>query len=179
MVRGRRYATERNQMTEIGPVQMIAVGFEQGANFEGKIMDELVKLQSDGTIRILDLLFVLKDTDSDELVVIDHKGEQLSGVVGAMLGLGSGDGVDQQMGAEDVGDHAFGLTQAEIEDVGTSLGPGESAGFLLIEHVWGRALKDAIRGAGGTVHREGFLTPETVRSVEPQLARVADERAGG
>jgi hypothetical protein len=40
----------------IGPVQLVTIGFPPEANFEGRIMDELAKLERHETIRILDLL---------------------------------------------------------------------------------------------------------------------------
>ena len=52
--------------------------------------------------------------------------------------------------------------------------PARSAGFLLIEQVWARDLKRAIRDAVGIPWGEGFLTPETVRAVEPELAAMAE-----
>jgi hypothetical protein len=51
-------------MKEIGPVQLLAVGFGPEARFEGRIMDEFAKLEGNETIRILDLLFVHKDTET-------------------------------------------------------------------------------------------------------------------
>ena len=51
-----------------------------------------------------------------------------------------------------------------------SLEPGTSAGFLLIEHVWARDLKRAIRQTGGFPLGEGFLTPEAVAAVAVELA---------
>jgi uncharacterized membrane protein len=160
-------------MTEIGPVQMIAVAFGPDANLEGRIIDELAKLESERTIRILDLLFVHKDAESGELLALDHQGESLGAIVGALLGFDF-EGVEEQLQAEGAGDRAFGLTQGEIEQVAMSLEPGTSAGFMLIEHVWARDLKRAIRDAGGVPIGEGFLTPETVRAVEPELAAMAD-----
>ncbi|HEY7455311.1 MAG TPA: hypothetical protein VH683_12135 [Thermoleophilaceae bacterium] len=160
-------------MTEIGPVQMIVVAFGPDAKLEGRIIDELVKLEGERTIRVLDLLFVHKDADSGELLALDHQGEELGGIVGALLGFDF-DGIEDQLQAEGGGDRAFGLTQQEIEEVAQSLEPGHSAGFLMIEHVWARDLKRAIRDAGGIPIGEGFLTPETVRAVEPELAAMAD-----
>jgi hypothetical protein len=160
-------------MSEIGPVQMIAVAFGPDANPEGRIIDELARLESERTIRILDLLFVHKDADSGELLALDHQGEDLGAIVGALLGF-EFDGIEEQLLAEGSGDRAFGLTQQEIEQVAQSLEPGHSAGFLLIEHVWARDLKRAIRDAGGVPIGEGFLTPEAVRAVEPELAAMAD-----
>jgi hypothetical protein len=155
-------------VTEIGPVQLLNIGFPPGANFEGRIADELAKLANDRTIRVLDLLFVARDTDSDELVVLEHQEENMGSVVGAILGLrldGEGSGAEE---------HSFGFTQAEIDEMGQGLAPGGSAGLLLIEHVWARDLKRAIRDAGGTPVSGEFLTPEAVAAVEPKLAAMAD-----
>jgi hypothetical protein len=52
---------------EIGPVQMLAIGFDPDARFEGRIMDELANLERHETIRILDLLFVEKDAETGDL----------------------------------------------------------------------------------------------------------------
>ena len=45
-----------NDLTEIGPVQLMQVGFGPGARFEGRIADELARLEKERTIRVLDLL---------------------------------------------------------------------------------------------------------------------------
>jgi uncharacterized membrane protein len=161
-------------MAEIGPVQMVTVGFGPDAKFEGRIIDELVKLERERTIRVLDLLFVLKDPEGGgDLVVLDYQGAELGAIVGALLGFEFDDGLPQHMRGEDTGGRAFGLSRDDIEEVAAGLEPGHSAGFLLIEHVWARDLKRAIRDAGGVPLVEGFLTPEAVRAVEPELAAMA------
>ncbi len=152
-----------NELADIGPVQLMSVGFEPGANFEGQIAGELARLEGERTIRVLDLLFVAKDTDSDELVVLEHQEESSGAILGALLGL--------KLEGED--EHPFGLTPEEIEEMGASLAPGASAGLVLIEHVWARGLKRAIRDAGGRSLGDSFLTPETVAAMEPQLAALA------
>ena len=154
-------------MNEIGPVQLLNIGFPPGANFEGRISDELAKLAKEGTVRVLDLLFVARDTDSDELVVLEHQEENMGSVVGAILGLKLDDN------GTDAEEHSFGFTRAEIEELGQGLPPGGSAGLLLLEHVWARGLKSAIRDAGGTPISGEFLTPEAVAAVEPKLAAMA------
>ena len=75
-------------MEEIGPVQLISIGFDRDANFEGKVIEELAKLESERTIRVLDVLFIARDTDSDETVVLEHPdAADIGGIVGALLGL--------------------------------------------------------------------------------------------
>jgi uncharacterized membrane protein len=169
---------EGEQLTaSIGPIQMIAVAFGPDANFEGRIIDELVKLERERTIRILDLLFVLKDQESGDLLALDHQGEELGAIVGALLGFEFEGPAEERVSAEGAGDRAFGMSKDEIQALAESLEPGHSAGFLLIEHVWARDLKQSIRDAGGVPLGEGFLTPETVRTVEPELAAMADALA--
>jgi uncharacterized membrane protein len=159
-------------VTEIGPVQLLSIGFEPGANFEGRIADELAALESERTIRILDLLFIARDTDSDELVVLEHRGtESMGEIVGALLGLELDDGAG---GAAPPDDHSFGFTKADIQQMGEGLEPGAAAGLLLIEHVWARGFRKAVRDAGGRMLENGFLTPETIAAVEPKLAAMSE-----
>ena len=160
-------------MAEIGPVQLISIAFDRGANFEGRVIDEMTKLEGERTIRILDLLFIARDPDSEDTVVLEHPGrEDLGGIVGELLGIElEGEAASSPAGADE---HSFGFSQEDIQQMASGLGPGESAGLILIEHVWARDLKRAFRDLGGRLLGEGFLTPETIRSVEPQLAAISD-----
>jgi uncharacterized membrane protein len=157
---------------EIGPVQLLAVGFDPDARFEGRIMDELANLERHETIRILDLLFVGKDAETGDLLALDYQGEELGAIVGALLGFEfEGEQPSEVSGIEG---HAFGLSQREIQGIAASLKPGSSAGFLLIEHVWARDLKRAIREASGFPLGEGFLTPETLAEVATELLAMSE-----
>jgi len=158
-------------MTQIGPVQLIAIGFGPDAKFEGRILDELERLEEHKTIRLLDLLFLLHDAQSGDLVVLEHQGEDLGAILGALLGF-EFEGVEAEArgatGADD--QHAFGLSQNDIEQLAGTIEPGQAAAFMLIEHVWARDLKSAIRDAGGVPLGEGFLTPEAVAEVALEVA---------
>jgi uncharacterized membrane protein len=166
----------KEQTKEIGPVQLLSIGFEPGAKFEGRIMDELSKLENQQTIRILDLLFVHKDVETGDLLALDYQGEELGAIIGALLGF-EFEGDEQPNGSTDgemVESHAFGLSLKEIEAMAASLEPGSSAGFLLVEHVWARDLKRAIRQTGGVPMGEGFLTPEAVAEVVVELVALSE-----
>ena len=158
---------------KMGPVQLVAIGFPPDANFEGKILDELSKLERHETIRILDLLFVGKDAETGDLIALDYQGEELGAIVGALLGF-EFKGVQPDESSQSIQGHAFGLSQKDIEEIAASLHPGSSAGFLLIEHVWARELMRAIRDAGGFPLGEGFLTPEALAEVASELVAMAE-----
>jgi uncharacterized membrane protein len=157
---------------KIGPVQLLAIGFDEDARFEGRIMDELANLERHETIRILDLLFVGKDAETGDLLALDYQGEELGAIVGALLGFDFEGEEPSEVSAFE--GHAFGLSQSEIQGIAASLEPGTSAGFVLIEHVWARDLKRAIRDAGGFPLGEGFLTPETLAEVATDLIAMSE-----
>ena len=157
---------------DIGPVQLLAVGFDPDARFEGRIMDELENLERHETIRILDLLFVGKDAETGDLLALDYQGEDLGAIVGMLLGFDFDD--EQPSEVSEIEGHAFGLSQTEIQGIAASLKPGSSAGFLLIEHVWARDLKRTIRETGGFPLGEGFLTPETLAAVATELLAMSE-----
>jgi uncharacterized membrane protein len=163
-------------MTEkIGPVQLVAIGFSSDAEFEGRIMEELERLERYETIRVLDLLFVGKDAETGDLIALDYQGGELGAIVGALLGFGFEDGGELEGGPiESIDGHAFGLSPSEIQDLAGSLEPGSSAGFLLVEHVWAGNLKAAIRDAGGFPLGEGFLTPEALAAVGTELVAMSE-----
>src|ERR1700680_5260233 len=46
-----------------GPLQVIAVSFGSGAEFQGRVLAEVDRLQGRGGLRLLHMLFVAKDED--------------------------------------------------------------------------------------------------------------------
>ena len=161
-------------MTEkIGPVQLVVIGFPLGAELEGRIMAELERLERHETIRILDLLFVGKDAETGDLLALDYQGEDLGAIVGALLGF-EFDGEQPNGTTEDIQGHAFGLSRTKMQEMAASLEPGNSAGFLLVEHVWARDLKSAVRDAGGFPLGDGFLTPEALAAVGTELVAISE-----
>jgi len=160
---------------KIGPVQLLAIGFPPDADFEGRIMAELERLEGHETIRVLDLLFLARDAETGDLLALDYQGEDLGAIVGALLGFEFEDDGRRPNGSTDgTGEHAFGLSQSEIHDMAASLDRGSAAGFVLIEHVWARDLKRAIRDAGGSPLGEGFLTPEALAEVAIELVAMSE-----
>ncbi|MFD8305957.1 DUF1269 domain-containing protein [Streptomyces sp. NPDC059690] len=157
-------------MVEIGPVQLLTVEFGPDAKFEGRILDELGVLERDGRIRVLDLLFVQKGPGGD-LVTADYQAESMGATVAALLGiprrtLRRAAAMSPSLSES----NAFGLGLDEIRDLARGLDPGTAAGFVLLEHVWARDLRAAIRNAGGVPVAEGFLTEEALEGVMAELA---------
>jgi hypothetical protein len=136
------------------------VGFRDSAQFEGRIAEELDRLERSETIRVLDFVFLHRDASTGTLVRMDYEGPESEGRVMTLLADGNGD-----WDAASAPGGAFRLTPGDIREAADALEPGTSAGFLIFEHLWARDLKLAIAETGGVPFAEGFLTPEAVAAI--------------
>ena len=167
----------------IGPIQMIVIGFETNDRFKGEIMQELDALRGRGVIRVLDLLFVMKDEAGDifafeDTDLSDEEEAQYGALISAMIGLGAGQDVETAVSeALAVSQYDYGLTEADVRQVADQIEPGTSAGILLIEHNWAAGFKEAVRNAGGHMLAQGFLTPEALLMVGAELQAIMEAEA--
>jgi hypothetical protein len=135
-----------------GPVEYVILQFP-GNHFAGKIAPALADLVRNGTIRVLDLVFVMKDENGDVQAFEYDALEQL----GAAF-----DEVDGEVG---------GLISAEdIEYVGSELDRDSSVALLVWEDVWAAPLLEALQDADGVLI-EGARIPHDL--IEPALAGLA------
>jgi hypothetical protein len=118
----------------IGPVEYLIVAFP-GNQFKGEIVPALAELVEAGTIRIIDLAFVMKDADG--AVVAAELGDLDSEVFKAFDAL-SPEGLGL-------------LNEEDLAAAGEELEPNSSAALLVWEDVWATKLRDAILNAGGEV----------------------------
>ena len=116
----------------IGPVEYMIVAFP-GNRFKGEIVPALQELVDAGTIRIIDLAFVMKDADG--AVVTAEMADLDSDVFKAFDALSP-----ETLGL---------LNEEDLAAAGEELDPNSSAALLVWEDVWATKLRDAIRGAGG------------------------------
>jgi hypothetical protein len=116
----------------IGPIEMLVVKFP-GNKFRGEIVPALEELIDNGTIRLVDLVFILKEADGsvDALEYTDLDGEivdLLSPVAQEMSGL---------------------LNEDDVEQIAQLLEPNSSAALMLFENVWATRFRDAVLDAKG------------------------------
>ena len=151
------------------PLQVIAVSFGPGADFEGRVLAEVDRLEGRGVLRILDMLFIAKSEDGtiQRLVVGDDDdfGALLASIVpidGAGL-VGS-----------PAGERSSGFDPADAWALADSLQTGAALAFLLVEHGWAQPLFDAVAESGGTLLGEGFLTSESGLLVGAEVAAMEE-----
>jgi hypothetical protein len=141
----------------VGSVEYIIIEFP-GSHFQAEIVPELAKLIESGTVRIFDLVFVLKDGDGkiatfefddlDELAPF----ATLTGEVGGFI------------------------NSEDVDYAADALEPGSSAVLIVWEDTWANGLYDAVRGAQGVL-LEGARIP--ARLVDAALADLASDAGTG
>jgi len=116
----------------MGPVEYLVIEFP-GNKFKGEIIPALQELTDNGTIRILDLLFVRKEADGS--VSMDELSDLPPNEAAAFDAL-QGDVYDL-------------WNEADVALLADNLQPDSSAGLLVYENVWATRLRDAIVNANG------------------------------
>lgn len=126
----------------IGPVEYIIIQFP-GNQFKGEIVPALADLIESKTVRIVDLVFIIKDEHGN--VVWD---EYDAGENGDGFGFAHLDGEAGLLNEDDI------LTAAEVMD------PNSSAALLVWEDLWAVPFAQAVRNAGGELIAGGRIPHE-------------------
>ena len=145
-------------MMDIGSLEYVVISFKDD-QFAHEILPELNAIQEKGLIRVVDLLFVIKDTDNTVTIreVSELSEEELvayEGIAGDLMGL---------------------FTAEDVERLAEEIPPGTSAVIILLEHTWATGLAEAVRRAGGTLFTGGLVTPEALTQVRAELAAAKEE----
>jgi uncharacterized membrane protein len=121
-------------MEEIGPVDYAIIAFP-GNQFRGEIAPAIGDLVDDGTIRIIDIAFVAKDSDGNTVAM-------------ELLDLDP----DVQEGLAKLDIEVSGLfSDEDLIGAAADLEPNSSAALLIWENVWARKVAQAMRDAGGVL----------------------------
>lgn len=127
----------------VGPVDVAVIAFP-GNRFNGDVAPALRDLQDKGTVRVLDLTFVRKDTAGSTTVVELAD----SGLAGDF---------------EKVTGQEFDLLSAEDLALVAEGMPAESSALVVVwENVWAARLAAAVRGSDGRVAALQRVPHETV-----------------
>jgi Family of unknown function (DUF6325) len=133
-------ATEREEAGAMGPISYLIVEFP-GSQMTGEAFPILLDLVDRSLIRILDLMFVKRNSDGSieaiELQDVDSDGEfDVAIFEGVSSGL---------------------LDQSDLEDAKSAIEPGSSAGILIFENRWAAPFTAALRRSKGQLVAAGYI----------------------
>src|SRR5690242_5784820 len=146
-------------LDELGPVDYVIVEFPAGArNFSGEMAKELVKLVDAGTIRVIDILILVKDEDGSveamELADLEELGE-LQALEAELAEL---------------------LAADDVIHLAAAMDPGSVAGVLIYENLWAAPFASAARRAGGQLIANGRIPIQAIiASIEADEAAALTE----
>jgi hypothetical protein len=133
------------ELDELGPIDYLVVEFPPGAShFTGEMSAELAKLVDSGTIRVLDLVIMVKDENGeiDAMEVEDL------------------DPLDELRTAE--AQLADLLAEEDIINLAAAMDPGTTAGVLVWENTWAAPFASAARRSGGQLIANGRIPIQAI-----------------
>ena len=136
----------------LGPIELLVVKFP-GNQFTGEIAPALTELVEGGLIRVIDILFVYKDENSEMTVLEindldDDDYRQFDPVVADLTGM---------------------LTPEDAQRLSGSFEPNSSAVIMLFENTWATKFRDTLLRANG----ELVLNERIPRTVVDELVASA------
>jgi uncharacterized membrane protein len=128
------------------PIEYLVIAFPDG-NISDEIAPELADLVDKKVIRVLDIVFVTKDT-SGEIDVLEF--DELENIVGFAE-------IDGEVGGL--------IGPDDLDFVASELDPGAAAAVLLVEDLWAASLASALDRSGGVL-LEGARIPQDLLDAE-------------
>lgn len=135
----------RTDFDHMGPVDYLVVEFP-GSRMTGEGLPLLIDLVDRGIIRIIDFMFVKKNSDGSvkameisDLAVDGHP--ELTVFEGVTSGL---------------------LGMDDLEGAASVLSPGDSAGVLVYENLWAAPFAEALRHGGAQLVADGRIPVQAV-----------------
>jgi hypothetical protein len=130
-----------NESQGLGPISYVVVEFP-GNKMTGNGLPILVDLVDRGVIRILDLLFVMREDDGTTNIV---DMQDLEGDIDLTIFEGVRSGL---------------LGESDANEAAAVLEPGSSAGILLFENRWALPFVNELRKGGAELIAAGYLPQE-------------------
>ena len=131
---------------ETGPVDVYIIGFP-GNKFTGRIAPAIRELVDNGTIRVLDLLFVMKDADGVVTTVAIEDLDQEGAAFAAI----------------DITEPGS-LNEEDADEVSEDLPANSSALLLAFENVWARKVVSAFEAADAVLIDSIRIPADVVRA---------------
>ena len=136
----------------LGPLEYVVIGFA-GNRFDGSIAREIERVVENGTIRLIDIVFVGKDADGNAVILeLDNKDDPRFAPFAALLG-----------------DRMALLTPEDLEHVAAELPADTSGMVMLFEHRWAVHVKEAMAAAGGFLVARSVIPPEVLEAISDEL----------
>ncbi|HUO71188.1 MAG TPA: hypothetical protein VMU39_10450 [Solirubrobacteraceae bacterium] len=145
--------------------QLLVYTFPPGSSFEGQLVGALERIESGGTVRILDALFVGRDGSSGDVVAVSMSSDGAAGMVGRLLSFRLEPDARRKATARTLEGPSGDLARSLAERLET----GSAVVALVVEHTWERVLGDAISRLGGSEAVSEFVDAAEISAAADRL----------
>lgn len=143
-----------------GPLEYILFRFDDD-RFMGEILPKMVDSQKQGSVGVVDLVFVVKDEAGNlEVVEISELAEE-----------------DEALFAPLISDTLGILTVEDVALAAKHLPESAFGAVLLLEHRWALGLQQAIHAAGGLVLDSAYISPQTQAELIEEMKQMEANNA--
>jgi hypothetical protein len=156
--------------------QLLVYEFGPDAKFEGQLGGALERFESAGALRILEAMFIQRDAETDELVVIELRGSGAGGLISPILDFRFDPAARRRATNRALGASSPGIPAETLRELGGALAPGAAMAALLVKHEWAEALEDAVARTGGAPLLTEFVPATTLLELAAELRLAAGRR---
>jgi hypothetical protein len=151
--------------------QLLLYRFGPDAEFEGQLVGALERIESGGALRVRDALFVRRDAETGELSAVAVRGGGAGGLVAPLVEFR----LDANQRRRATERALSGDAGTALRDLGSHLATGEAMAVVLVEHLWSRALEDAMARTGGRRTASKFVAATRLSELSVPLSALGTD----
>ena len=129
--------------------------------FIDEILPKMVASKERGCVRVVDLVFIMKD-EAGQLTVVEVA--ELSDE-------------DEALFAPLISDTLGILSAGDIEIAAKELPDNATGAVLLLEHLWGVDMRNAVHASGGSVLDSAYISPQTHAELVAEMEKMEAQNA--
>jgi hypothetical protein len=149
---------------EAAPQQLLTYVFGPEAGFGGLLLGALQRIESGGAIRVVEILFVARGADPEELTAISRDASS-AGMIGKLISFRLEDSARAHETEQALDGHRGDL----VRELAATLDPGCAFVGLVVEHTWAQVIADAVARTGGAPFMGELLAPAEIAAAWARL----------
>ena len=165
-----------SKQAALPPAQLLVFEFAPDAKFEGHLGGALERFESAGAFRILEAMFIQRDAETGELLVIELRGSGAGGLISPILDFRLDPAARRRATERALSASSSGIPADTLRELGSALAPGGAMAALLVKHEWAEALMDAVARSSGAPLLTDFVEAMTLAELSDELRAAAARR---
>jgi len=143
-----------------GPLEYVLFQFDDD-RFIGEILPKMLESQESGCVGVVDLVFIMKD-EAGKVTVVEVS--ELSDE-------------DEALFTPLIQDTFGILSKGDIDIAAQQLPNNATGAVLLLEHLWGVEMRNAVYAGGGALLDSAYISPQTHAELVAEMEQMEAENA--